>query len=114
MLKFVVRRLLLLIPILLGVSILVFFWIRALPGGPAAALLGERATPQAVAAIEHQYGLDKPIYVQYERYLATLKFGNSATSRQPVTTEFRQRFPATIELALAAGLFAVVFGIPLG
>ena len=117
MLRFVIRRLLLLIPILIGVSILVFFWIRALPGGPAAALLGERATPQAVAAIEHQYGLDKPIYVQYERYakqLATLNFGNSSTSRQPVTTEFRQRFPATIELALAAGLFAIVFGIPLG
>ncbi|HEY7004797.1 MAG TPA: ABC transporter permease [Gaiellaceae bacterium] len=117
MLRFVIRRLLLLIPILIGVSILVFFWIRALPGGPAAALLGERATPEAVAAIEHQYGLDKPIYVQYERYarqLATLNFGNSATSRQPVTTEFRQRFPATIELALAAGLFAIVFGIPLG
>jgi len=117
MLRFVIRRLLLLIPILIGVSLLVFFWIRALPGGPAAALLGERATPQAVAAIEHQYGLDRPIYVQYERYarqLATLNFGNSSTSRQPVTTEFRQRFPATIELALAAGLFAVVFGIPLG
>ena len=117
MLRFVIRRLLLLIPILIGVSILVFFWIRALPGGPAAALLGERATPQAVAAIEHQYGLDRPIYVQYERYarqLATLNFGNSATSRQPVTTEFRQRFPATIELSIAAGLFAVVFGIPLG
>jgi len=117
MLRFVIRRLLLLIPILIGVSILVFFWIRALPGGPAAALLGERATPEAVAAIEHQYGLDKPIYVQYERYarqLATLQFGNSSTSRQPVTTEFRQRFPATIELALAAGLFAIVVGIPLG
>ncbi|HEX3254277.1 MAG TPA: ABC transporter permease [Gaiellaceae bacterium] len=117
MLRFVVRRLLLLIPILIGLSILVFAWIRALPGDPSAALLGERATPQAVAAIRHQYGLDKPIYVQYERYakqLATLKFGNSATSRQPVTTEFRQRFPATVELALAAGLFAIVFGIPLG
>jgi peptide/nickel transport system permease protein len=117
MLRFVVRRLLLLIPILIGVSILVFFWIRALPGGPAAALLGERATPEAVAAIEHQYGLDQPIYVQYERYakqLITLNLGNSATSREPVTTEFRQRFPATIELSIAAGLFAIVFGIPLG
>ena len=117
MLRFVVRRLLLLIPILIGVSILVFIWIRALPGGPAAALLGERATPEAVAAIEHQYGLDQPIYVQYGKYvkqLATLQFGNSSVSRQPVTTEFRQRFPATIELAFAAGLFAVVFGIPLG
>jgi peptide/nickel transport system permease protein len=117
MLRFVVRRLLLLIPILIGLSILVFAWIRALPGDPSSALLGERATPQAVAAIRHQYGLDRPIYVQYERYakqLATLKFGNSATSRQPVTTEFRQRFPATVELSLAAGLFAIVFGIPLG
>ncbi len=117
MLRFVVRRLFLLIPILLGVSVLVFFWIRALPGGPAAALLGERATPEDVAAIEHQYGLDQPIYVQYGKYvqqLATLQFGNSSTSRQPVTTEFRQRFPATIELAFAAGLFALVVGIPLG
>jgi peptide/nickel transport system permease protein len=117
MLRFVVRRLLLLVPILLGVSILVFAWIRALPGGPAAALLGERATPEAVAAIERQYGLDKPIYVQYGKYLkqlGTLDFGNSTVSRQAVTTEFKQRFPATVELAVSAGLFALIFGIPLG
>ena len=117
MLRFVVRRLLLLIPILIGLSILVFFWIRALPGGPAAALLGERATPEAVAAIRHQYGLDKPIYVQYGKYakqIVTLNFGTSVTTREEVTTEFKRRFPATIELALAAGLFAIVFGIPLG
>jgi peptide/nickel transport system permease protein len=117
MLRFVVRRLLLLIPILIGVSILVFLWIRALPGGPAAALLGERATPEAVAALEHQYGLDQPIYVQYGKYveqLATLEFGNCSSSRQPVATEFRQRFPATIELAFAAGFFALIVGIPLG
>jgi peptide/nickel transport system permease protein len=85
MLRFVVRRLLLLVPILLGVSLLVFVWIRALPGGPATALLGERATPEAVAALEHQYGLDKPIYVQYSKYvkqLATLQLGTSSTSRQ--------------------------------
>ncbi len=117
MLRFVVRRLLLLIPILIGLSILVFFWIRNLPGGPAAALLGERATPEAVAAIRHQYGLDKPIYVQYGRYakqIVTLNFGTSVTTREEVTTEFKRRFPATVELALAAGLFAVIFGIPLG
>ena len=117
MLRFVVRRLLLLVPILLGVSLLVFVWIRALPGGPATALLGERATPEAVAALEHQYGLDKPIYVQYSKYvkqLATLQLGTSSTSRQEVTTEIRQRFPATVELTIAAGLFAVIFGIPLG
>jgi peptide/nickel transport system permease protein len=117
MLRFVVRRLFLLVPILVGLSILVFFWIRALPGGPAAALLGERATPQAVAAIRHQYGLDKPIYVQYGKYakqLVTLNFGNSSTSREAVSTEFRRRFPATVELAVAAGFFSILFGIPLG
>jgi peptide/nickel transport system permease protein len=117
MLRFVVRRLLLLVPILVGLSILVFFWIRALPGGPAAALLGERATPEAVAAIRHQYGLDKPIYVQYGKYakqLITLNFGNSSTTREPVSTEFKRRFPATVELAVAAGFFSILFGIPLG
>ena len=67
MLRFVVRRLLLLVPILLGLSILVFVWIRALPGSPAQALLGERATPETIRQINHQYGLDQPIYVQYWR-----------------------------------------------
>jgi peptide/nickel transport system permease protein len=117
MLRFVVRRLLLLVPILLGLSILVFAWIRALPGGPAAALLGERATPAAVQAIRHQYGLDKPIYVQYAKYakqLVTLNFGNSSTSREAVSTEFKRRFPATVELSIAAGLFSLLFGLPLG
>jgi peptide/nickel transport system permease protein len=117
MLRFVVRRLILLLPILLGLSILVFLWIRALPGGPAQALLGERATEQAIAQIEREYGLDKPIYVQYWRYLETVgrgDFGQSVTTRRDVTEELRQKFPATIELALAAMLFSVVCGIPLG
>ena len=117
MLRFVVRRLLLLVPILLGLSILVFVWIRNLPGGPAQSLLGERVTPEAVRAINHRYGLDKPLPVQYWRYLKTvvhLDFGESTASRQPVTQEFRQRFPATVELTSAAGLFAVMLGIPLG
>ena len=69
---FVVRRLLLLVPILIGLSILVFLWIRALPGGPAQALLGERATDAQIAAIERQYGLDEPIHVQYWRYVKTV------------------------------------------
>jgi peptide/nickel transport system permease protein len=117
MLRFVVRRLLLLIPILIGLSLLVFIWIRALPGSPAQALLGERATPQTIREIDHQYGLDKPIYVQYWKYLeqtAQLKLGTSITTRQTVLTEIGQRFPATIELAVAAALFAVTLGIPLG
>jgi peptide/nickel transport system permease protein len=118
MLRFVVRRLLLLVPILLGLSILVFAWIRALPGGPAEALLGERLTPESRAQIEEQYGLDDPIYVQYWRYLKTTvvdrDLGTSINSRRPVGEELEQRFPATIELAAAAMIFAVVFGIPLG
>jgi peptide/nickel transport system permease protein len=116
-LRFVVRRLLLLIPILLGLSILVFLWVRNLPGGPAQALLGERATQETVAQIERQYGLDQPLPVQYWRYLkntARGEFGESTRTRQPVTTEFRERLPATIELAVAAGLFALIFGVPLG
>ncbi len=117
MLRFVVRRLLLLVPILLGVSILVFAWIRALPGSPAESLLGEHATPQAVAQIRHQYGLDKPIYVQYWNYLKTTAGGNLGTSiatSRTVTYEIGHRFPATVELALAAMAFALAIGIPLG
>jgi peptide/nickel transport system permease protein len=117
MLRFVVRRILLLIPILLGLSILVFFWIRALPGSPAQALLGERATPETIKQINHQYGLDQPIWRQYWRYLeqtAQLKLGTSITTRQTVLTEIGQRFPATAELAVAAAMFSVLIGIPLG
>ncbi|MEX2274139.1 MAG: ABC transporter permease [Actinomycetota bacterium] len=117
MLRFVVRRLLLLVPILIGLSILVFLWIRALPGTPATALLGERATPAAVAAVREQYGLDDPVHEQYYAYVKTLSrldFGDSITTRRPVLEEFQQRFPATIELALAAMLFSILLGIPLG
>jgi peptide/nickel transport system permease protein len=117
MLRFVVRRLLLLVPILIGLSILVFLWIRALPGSPAIALLGERATPETIAQIERRYGLDKPIHVQYWKYVqnvARADFGDSIVSRRPVTEELKQRFPATIELALAAMIFSVAVGIPLG
>jgi peptide/nickel transport system permease protein len=118
MLKFVVRRLVLVLPILLGLSILVFLWIRALPGSPADALLGERATAEQRAAIEHQYGLDEPLHEQYFRYFQQTfidrDFGNSVTSRRAITDEFRERLPATIELAVGAMLFSIFFGVPLG
>jgi peptide/nickel transport system permease protein len=117
MLRFVVRRLLLLVPILLGLSILVFLWIRALPGSPAESLLGERSTPQAVAEIRHQYRLDRPVYEQdwgYHQTVGKLDFGYSITSRRKVTEELKTRFPATVELALAAMFVAVAFGVPLG
>jgi peptide/nickel transport system permease protein len=117
MLRFVVRRLLLLVPILVGLSILVFLWIRALPGTPALALLGERATPTTIAQIERQYGLDRPIHIQYWRYVQNVSsgdLGDSIVSRRPVAEELKERFPATIELALAAMVFSIAVGIPLG
>jgi len=117
MLRFVVRRLLLLVPILLGLSVLIFVWVRALPGTPADALLGERATPADVAEFRQRYGLDRPLYVQYWAYLKTTltgELGTSVASHRPVTTEIRDRFPATVELAFAAMIFALAFGLPLG
>jgi peptide/nickel transport system permease protein len=116
-LKYVVRRLLLLVPILLGVSILIFAWIRLLPGDPASALLGERATPELVQQYKELYGLDEPIPVQYLKFLDQLlsgDLGTSSISRLPVTEEISNRFPATVELALAAMIFATGLGIPLG
>jgi peptide/nickel transport system permease protein len=116
-LRYVVRRLLLLVPILLGVSILIFFWIRALPGSPAEALLGERATPALVKQLRQRYGLDKPVYAQYWAYLKTTLSGDlgvSVATHRRVVDEIKQRFPATIELAVAAMIFAVGFGVPLG
>jgi peptide/nickel transport system permease protein len=117
MLRFVVRRLFLLVPILIGLSLLVFFWIRALPGSPAEALLGERATPESIAQARDQYGLDDPLYVQYWRYMQTIgsgDFGTSIASHRAITDELRERFPATIELAFSAMLVATIMGVPLG
>src|ERR671928_106132 len=117
MLRYLVRRLLLLVPILFGVSLLIFFWIRALPGSPAESLLGERATPALVKAYRQRYVLDQPVYVQYWKYLKTTvqgDFGVSVASHRRVVAEIKDRFPATIELAVAAMLFAVLLGVPLG
>jgi peptide/nickel transport system permease protein len=116
-LKFTIRRLLQLIPILIGLSVLIFLWIRALPGDPAAALVGENSTPAEIQHIRHLYGLDRPVYVQYFTYVKSavkLDFGQSIATRRNVSTELRQRFPATVELAIAAMVFAVGIGIPLG
>jgi peptide/nickel transport system permease protein len=117
MLRFVVRRLLLLIPILVGVSILIFFWIHALPGSPAESLLGERATPALVQAYRERYGLDKPLPVQYWSYLKETVRGDlgvSVATHRRVSFEIGQRFPATVELALAAMIFAIAVGVPIG
>ena len=117
MLRFVVRRLLLLIPILVGLSFLVFVWVRALPGSPADSLLGERSTPALVQEYNERFGLDEPVHVQYWRYVKTtaqFDFGVSVATHRFVTDEIKERFPATVELAIAAMLFSIAIGIPLG
>jgi peptide/nickel transport system permease protein len=117
MLKFIARRLLQLIPILLILTVLLFMFVRALPGGPAIALLGERATDESIEAINEELGLDDPLPVQYSRYMKNVlsgDLGSSIRSRQPVLEELKQKFPATVELGFAAMLFAILIGVPLG
>jgi peptide/nickel transport system permease protein len=117
MLRFVVRRLALMVPVLVGLSILLFVWIRALPGDPARALLGERATPQAIARVTKVYGFDDPLLKQYFTYVGRLlhgDFGTSTRDGRSVVSTFFEQFPATIELSIAALLFAIVLGVPLG
>jgi peptide/nickel transport system permease protein len=115
--RYVVRRLMLLVPILFGLSIILFVFIRALPGGPEDALLGERGTPEDERRIRRELGLDQPVVVQYGRYMRNLlqgDLGSSVRSRRPITSELSERFPATVELSLAAMIFATAVGIPLG
>ena len=117
MLRFVVRRLLLLVPVLAGLVVLLFAWLRALPGDPARALLGQRATPESIAQVNAAYGFDQPLPVQFVTYVGRLlrgDLGSSSATGQPVLQSFLDRFPATIELALAALLCAVALGVPLG
>ncbi|MEX5261775.1 ABC transporter permease [Kocuria sp. CPCC 205263] len=117
MLRVIGKRLALLVPTLLGLSVLLFAWVRALPDGPATALLGDKATPEAVARINEVYGFDRPLLEQYVVYTGQLlrgDFGASIVTGRPVVEEFLTRFPATLELALVALVFAVGIGVPLG
>ncbi|MGM1017286.1 MAG: ABC transporter permease [Actinomycetota bacterium] len=117
MLRTIGRRLLFLIPTLIGLSILLFAWVRALPGGPAVALLGEKATPDAIARVNELYGFDRPLLEQYFIWIGRLlqgDFGTSIQTNRPVLEEFFRRFPATIELSLTALIIAVGIGVPLG
>ena len=117
MLRFVLRRAVQVVPTLVALSALLFAWLRLLPGGPAAALLGDKATPEKIEALNHTLGLDRPLPEQYLRFLGrvlTGDFGNSLVTADPVLTELGRAFPATIELSAAAMLLAVGLGIPLG
>ena len=114
---FVLKRLALLIPILVGVTLVVFAAIHLVPGDAARLMLGEKATPDALAKLREELGLDKPLHVQYLGFLLRLLQGDLGTSVQSgvgVGRELLERFPATIELALAALAIALAVGVPLG
>jgi peptide/nickel transport system permease protein len=111
------RRLLGLIPVLLGISLLVFLFVRAIPGDPARVMLGERATEEAVQRIREDLGLNRPLPEQYLRFMGNLARGDLGTSiatQFTVAEEIRTRFPATLELSIAAMLFATITGVFLG
>ncbi len=113
---YILRRLLLTIPVFFGVTILVFLLVRLVPGDAAYAQLGEYATPEAVAQLRHEYGLDQPLPVQYLSWLghvARLDFGTSIWKQKPVFNEIMRALPVTIELATMATLLSLLVGIPI-
>lgn len=117
MLTYILRRLVLLIPVLLGLSMMVFVIGRLLPGDPVMLAAGPNATAQEMAALSAEFGLDQPIALQYGRYLAGLLQGNwgrSLQTRGPVLEDLRVYLPATMELVVAAMAIAIVAGILLG
>ena len=117
MLRYFVRRVLLAVPVLLGVATLVFSLIHLVPGDPAQAMMGDGASPQDVAELRKSLGLDQPLLTQYGTFLRNAikgDLGKSFRTGQPVTTMIVERIPATAELAVAAMIIAVLLAIPLG
>ncbi|MGE1102253.1 ABC transporter permease [Peribacillus simplex] len=115
--KFLVRRLLLTIPILFLVSVLTFSLIHLIPGDPARVILGQEATPEAYESLRTELGLDKPIVVQYFTWVGNVVTGDlglSITDRVPVTELISQRLPATIELTIGTFLVALLIAFPAG
>jgi peptide/nickel transport system permease protein len=115
--RFLLRRVLLIVPVLFGVATLVFSLIHLVPGDPVQAMLGESASPQEIAQLRGTLGLDRPLYVQYLNFMQNIIVGDLGTSlrtNQAVTTVIAERMPATIELAAAAMIVALVIAIPLG
>jgi peptide/nickel transport system permease protein len=117
MTRFLIRRLVLTIPVLVGVATLVFLLIHLVPGDPVQAMLGENASPEDVADLRARLGMDRPLYLQYASFIkgaTTGDLGTSLRTSQPVAALIAERVPATVELAAAAMLAAVVVALPLG
>jgi len=117
MLYFIFRRIMLLIPVVIGLTVIMFAIARILPGDPVALAAGPNATPQEVQALAREFGLDQPVWVQYFDYLSGLAHGDLGTSlltRRPVAADIAAYLPATLELVIAAMTIAVALGIPMG
>ena len=118
MLKFILSKLLYLIPTVFGITLVAFGFIRLLPGDPVLLMAGERGvTPERYAEITAQLGYDRPLWQQYFSYLGDLAhgdLGNSLVTKKPVLAEFLTLFPATVELGLVAILIATLIGVPVG
>ena len=115
--EYIGKRLINLLPVLLGITLLVFTLLHLIPGDPAVIILGERATPEQVAALREQLGLNQPLPLQYLTFLWNLvrfDFGTSIISGIPIIDEIRTRWPATFELSVAAIIVAIALGIPIG
>lgn len=114
---YITKRLIMLLPVLLGVSIIAFSLVHLAPGDPARAMAGEHASAQVIQKIREKYGLDKPVYVQYGIWLKQVAhgdFGRSIISHEYVTKEIWDRFPNTFELTILALAFGIIIGLPAG
>src|SRR4030042_4003261 len=114
---FIIRRILVVIPPLLGMTVIIFLMLSVTPGDPAELLLGERATKESLEAMREYLGLQKPLYVQYGLFLkrvAKFDLGETIWTRQKVSREIMERFPATIELAVFPMMISRFLGIILG
>src|SRR5699024_1165108 len=117
MMSYTIRRLFMLIPVLFGVSIIVFSIVRAIPGDPARTILGTKASPEAIENLRESLGLDKPFFVQYGTYIKDLFAGDLGTSirtNTPINEEIWQALFATAELTVVAMIFAIVIGLNVG
>ena len=118
MFRFILTRLALVLPALLGIILVTFLLVRLAPGDPVANIIGEHnSTPERRAKMEHELGLDRPLHEQFIAYVGNVAQGDlgmSIATRRPVLQEFLSLFPATIELAICATLFAILIGIPAG
>ena len=117
MYKYIIKRLLMMIPVLLGVSLIVFTIISLSPGDPATVILGTDAPKEAIDALNHELGFDQPLPVRYLDYITSAlqgDFGNSYRTGQPVFDEIFSRFPNTLKLALCAIVLSVLIGVPIG